>query len=303
MNSHDVTAPRLLWFDLTHDQSATDCTAAFTNACEISLVRDLRVAGLSNHRPDMICMHYDRPDALGLRLLLEVKNAAPSVPITMLTVQHSEELAVWAFRSKVWDYLVLPLLLCERERYLHALRELCQLRSNTQPTANKLPLPRANQLPESVRLTSQYQKQLPLQDAVQYIEEHFHEHIEQSQIARHCGMTPFRFSRLFKQTYQLGFVEFVLAKRMEKADELLCNSQMPITSIAYTVGFQDPSYFTRAFKQYFGCCPSEFRRMGSIMNDNLSADTSKHAKLCTAAARAHGGEIMYGDSPVAGEYR
>ncbi|MNR67146.1 Arabinose operon regulatory protein [compost metagenome] len=47
---------------------------------------------------------------------------------------------------------------------------------------------------------------------------------------------------------------------MEKAEDLLHNSEMPVTSIAYAVGFQDPSYFARAFKQHFGCCPSEFRR-------------------------------------------
>jgi len=32
MNTHALTAPRLLWFDLTHDQSALDCTVAFTSA-------------------------------------------------------------------------------------------------------------------------------------------------------------------------------------------------------------------------------------------------------------------------------
>ena len=289
MNSHVVTAPRLLWFDLTHDQSATDCTPAFANACDIHLVRDLRTSGLNSQHPDMICMHYDRPDALGLRLLREVKKAAPSVPITMLTVQHSEDLAVWAFRSKVWDYLVLPLVVSERERYLQALRELCQLRNSAQGTALKVPLSQHNPLPESVRLTNQYQKQQPLQGAVQYIDEHFHQHIEQSQLARHCGMTPFRFSRLFKQTYEVGFVEFVLAKRMEKADELLRHSQMPITSIAYAVGFQDPSYFARAFKQYFGCCPSDFRRVGALTADCLSIATSKQSSPFNPLVQPHDG--------------
>jgi AraC-like DNA-binding protein len=292
MNSHVVTAPRLLWFDLTHDKSATDCTPAFANTCEISLIRDLKVSALNNHQPDMICMHYDRPDALGLRLLLEIKCAAPSVPITMLTVQHSEELAVWALRSKVWDYLVLPLPTAERDRYLVALRELCQLRSHTPAKETKRPLTRANQLPESVRLTKQYQKQLPLEGAVQYIEEHFQEHIEQSQIAKHCGISPFRFSRLFKQTYEVGFVEFVLGKRMEKAEELLCNSQMPITSIAYAVGFQDPSYFTRAFKQYFGCCPSDFRREGLVTSDITNADANNRRSPIKTPAHAHDAQVI-----------
>jgi AraC-like DNA-binding protein len=214
----------------------------------------------AHQRPDMICMHYDRPDTLSLNLLIAVKRAAPSIPITMLTMQHSEDLAVWAFRSGVWDYLVLPLVQSERNRYLSALRELCHLRSGTDTSKQKLLLTRSIDLPESVRLTADHQKHQPLQKAIQYIELHFTEHIEQRELAERCGMTPFRFSRVFKQTYGIGFLEFVQRKRMEKAEDLLNNSEMPITSIAYAVGFQDPSYFARAFKQHFGCCPSEYRR-------------------------------------------
>jgi len=260
MNSHAVTAPRLLWFDLTHDQSAQDCIPAFAGTCHVTLARDLSVSSMGlQQRPDMICMHYDRPDALGLSLMTEVKRATPSIPITMLTQQHSEDLAVWAFRSGVWEYLVLPLPCAERYRYLQALQDLCQLRRNPQ-TSEKKQLSRATPMPESVRLTSDYHRQRPLQGVIHYIEQHFKERIDQKEMAEQCGMTPFRFSRIFKQTYGIGFAEFVLRKRMEHAGELLNNSQMPITSIAYAVGFQDPSYFTRAFKQYFSCSPSDYRR-------------------------------------------
>lgn len=262
MNTHSLTAPRLLWFDLTHDESATDCMAAFACVCQINLARDLSVAGIkAQQRPDMICMHYDRPDTMSLNLLIEVKRAVPSIPITMLTMHHSEELAVWAFRSGVWDYLALPLVQAERNRYLSALRELCSLRRNAEMPRQKQLLTRNNDLPESVRLTADHQKQRPLQDAIHYIDLHFKEHIEQKELAKRCGMTPFRFSRLFKQTYGVGFLEFVQRKRMEKAEELLNNSEMPITSIAYAVGFQDPSYFARTFKLHFGCSPSDYRRI------------------------------------------
>lgn len=261
MNSRTPCTPRLLWFDLTHDRSAADCIAVFADSCRITRAKDLSLSGLgAEQRPDMICMHYDRPDTLGLGLLMEVKRAAPSIPITMLTVQHSEELAVWAFRSGVWEFLVLPLLNAERNRYLKALLALCQMRSNPAGHGGKQLLTRDNQLPESVRLTQQHQQQQPLQQAINYIEQHYSEHLEQRVLAEHCGMTPFRFSRLFKQACGMGFPEYVQRKRLEKAEELLINSQMPITSIAYAVGFQDPSYFARAFKQQFGCCPSDFRR-------------------------------------------
>lgn len=260
MDTLVVTAPRLLWFDLTHDQSARDYTVAFSDTCRISLARDLSVQGIkAQQRPDMICMHYDRPDTLSLNLLIEVKRAVPSIPITMLTMHHSEELAVWAFRSGVWDYLALPLAQAERNRYLKALRELCSLRSNIEIPNHKKVLTRSNDLPESVRLTADHQKQCPLQGATHYIDLYFKEPLELNQLAKRCGMTPFRFSRLFKQTYGVGFLEYIQRKRMEKAEELLNNSEMPITSIAYAVGFVDPSYFARIFKQRFGCTPSDYR--------------------------------------------
>jgi AraC-like DNA-binding protein len=280
MNTQAITAPQLLWFDLTHDQSATDCSAAFADSCRIILVRELNVSRLSaRQRPDMICMHYDRPDSQSLNLILEVKRAAPSIPITMLTLQHSEELAVWAFRSGVWDYLALPLQPAEHQRYLKDLRALCQLRNAHDLSKPKQQLARISELPESVRLTNEHQKQRPLQDAIHYIELHFKEHIEQQTLAKRCGMTPFRFSRLFKQTYGVGFLEFVQRKRMDKAEELLSNSEMPITSIAYAVGFQDPSYFARSFKQYFGCCPSDYRQGTAAQpQSNRSEDESCSAQ-------------------------
>ena len=80
MNTHALAAPQLLWFDLTHDQSAADCSAAFADSCRIILVRELNLSRLSaRQRPDMICMHYDRPDTLSLNLMLEVKRAVPAI--------------------------------------------------------------------------------------------------------------------------------------------------------------------------------------------------------------------------------
>lgn len=261
MNTHAEKSPRLLWFDLTHDQSASDCIPAFSDTCQIKLAQDLSVSGVvKQQRPDMICMHYDYPDTLSLDLLIAVKRAAPSLPITMLTMQHSEELAVWAFRSGVWDYLVLPLVQSERDRYLKALQELCRIRKDAGSSKDKQLLTRTPGLPESVRLTADHQKQHGLHKAIQYIELHFREHIEQKDLAERCEMSPFRFSRLFKQTYGIGFLEYVQSKRMEEAEALLNNSEMPITTIAYNVGYQDPSYFARAFKQHFGCSPSDYRR-------------------------------------------
>ena len=70
-------------------------------------------------KPDIICFDYDCPDVAGLNLLRQVKKDFPSVPILMLTEHNSEELAVWALRSRVWDYFVKPI---DVESFLSAVR-------------------------------------------------------------------------------------------------------------------------------------------------------------------------------------
>ncbi|WP_394558510.1 response regulator transcription factor [Aquipseudomonas alcaligenes] len=264
--------PALLWLDLTHDRSTEELMTQFYPACDCRLAKD---AGLPardfNQQPDMICMHFDRPDALGLNLLLEVKRTAPSIPITMFTVQHSEELAVWAMRSGVWEYLVLPLGDREKSRYLQSLQHLCQLRWQEDIHARKPQVERCGNLPDSIRLTKEHQKHQALHKAVSYIDQHYREGIDQKDLAQRCGMTPFRFSRLFKEVHGQGFMEYVLRKRMDLAKELLNNSQMPVTSIGYEVGFKDPSYFARAFKQCLGCTPSDYRDAGRTPLPEIAA--------------------------------
>ncbi|MGC5701442.1 response regulator transcription factor [Pseudomonas sp. NFXW11] len=261
MKSEVIKKPYLLWFDLTRNRSAEELIAHFRSTCECRLAKN-NAASTANGEPaaDMICMHYDRPDMPGLNLLLEIKRKSPSIPIAMFTVQHSEELAIWAMRSRVWEYLVLPINNGEIERFMLALKQLCELRRQSGSSTKALQIEHGPALPDSIRLTAEHQKNQALHNALVHIDQHFRDSIDQKELAKRCGMTAFRFSRLFKEAYGLGFMDYILSKRMDSAKDLLDNSQMPITSIGYEVGFKDPSYFARAFKQFTGSTPSEYRQ-------------------------------------------
>jgi len=249
--------PKLLWFDLTHDRSIKELVSQFEQACDCALAKNALLP--TGVQADMICIHFDRPDTQGLRRLLDIKRTVPAIPITMFTVQHSEELAVWAMRSSVWEYMVLPLTTAERKRYLTAVTQLCELRRQSGGRGSTSQIDHSPTLPDSIRLTSGHQKHQALSHIMLYIDQHFRDSIDQRDLAKRCGMTTFRFSRVFKEANGLGFTDYVLNKRMSFAKELLDNSQMPITSIGYEAGFKDPSYFARAFKQYANCTPSEYR--------------------------------------------
>ncbi|WP_277538002.1 AraC family transcriptional regulator [Pseudomonas baetica] len=257
MTSNLTKRPSLLWFDLTHDRSTKELVAQFEGTCDCNLAKNSVLP--IREQADMICVHFDRPDTPGLRLLLEIKRTTPTIPITMFTVQHSEELAVWAMRSSVWEYMVLPLSTTEKKRYLTAVVQLCELRRNANGQGKSSQIDHSPTLPDSIRRTSGHQKHQALSHVMLYIEQHFRDSIDQRDLAQRCGMTTFRFSRLFKEANGLGFTDYILDKRMNFAKDLLDNSQMPITSIGYEAGFKDPSYFARAFKQFANCTPSEYR--------------------------------------------
>lgn len=260
MSNKAARKPRLLWLDLSSTPSAEQCIQQLLPHCQVSLIggmEGLPAAG-EKQLPDMLCLQFDRPDSNGLNLLLEIKRRLPSLPITMLTVQHSEELAVWAFRSGVWEYLVLPLSNVERQRYLRSLQELHDMRLRPAGSQRQRPL-RTEQLPDCVRLNRKQHAQQPLYAAIAHIDSHFRERIDETEMAALCGMTAARFSRLFKQYCGVGFQEYVMGKRMQAAEELLLNSDMPVSSVAYSLGFKDPSYFARAFRQHFGRSPSDCR--------------------------------------------
>ncbi|MDE3739687.1 helix-turn-helix domain-containing protein [Metapseudomonas resinovorans] len=261
MQSNSAVEPVLLWLDLTRDRSTPALMSQFGGRCECRLAEGRAgVAKEQLRQIDMICVHFDRPDANGLNLLLETKRTYPSIPITMFTVQHSEELAIWAMRARVWEFVVLPLAVEEQNRYLESLQQLCEVRRAVTSLGRKPVLERNPPLPGSIRLTTSHQKHKALSKVMPYIEQHFRESVDQKKLAQQCGMTPFRFSRLFKEVNGVGFMEYILGKRMDFAKHLLENSQMPVTSIGYEAGFKDPSYFARAFKQLAGCSPSDYRQ-------------------------------------------
>jgi len=285
MTSTLTRKPKLLWIDLTHDRTTEELVSQFEDACECAIAKNAMLP--SGEQADMICVHFDRPDTPGLRRLLEIKRTVPGIPITMFTVQHSEELAVWAMRSSVWEYMVLPLSATERKRYLTAVVQLCELRRHASGPRNTSQIDHSPTLPDSIRLTTGHQKHQALNHIMLYIDQHFRDSIDQRDLAKRCGMTTFRFSRLFKEANGLGFTDYVLNKRMSFAKELLDNSQMPITSIGYEAGFKDPSYFARAFKQYANCTPSEYRLAYQMRSANRAAPPADEAALAAIENLVH----------------
>jgi YesN/AraC family two-component response regulator len=70
--------------------------------------------------------------------------------------------------------------------------------------------------------------------------------------------TPFTLSKAFKQINGMNFIDYLTLLRIEKAKELLSNTDMKVNEIAEHIGYQ-PSYFIRLFRKFEDMTPGQYR--------------------------------------------
>ncbi|WP_130837570.1 helix-turn-helix domain-containing protein [Lachnoclostridium sp. Marseille-P6806] len=95
--------------------------------------------------------------------------------------------------------------------------------------------------------------------AKDYIDAHYHCDISLDDVSRELDISPYYFSKLFKEGAGLTFIEYLTTLRMNRAKELLSDPAASIRDVGQAVGYQDPNYFSRLFKRQTGQTPSEFR--------------------------------------------
>jgi AraC family transcriptional regulator len=98
-----------------------------------------------------------------------------------------------------------------------------------------------------------------LQQAIDYINEHLDRDLTVAAIATAVELSPYHFSRLFKQSTGLAPHQYVLQCRVERAKQLLRQTELTIAEIAYTVGFANQSHLNRHFKRLLGITPKAVR--------------------------------------------
>lgn len=95
---------------------------------------------------------------------------------------------------------------------------------------------------------------------LKYISEHLQEDISLETIAAHVNMNSSYFSRYFKSKTGGNFIDFLTGVRIQKAKELLLETELTIEEIAMKVGHVNKAYFTKVFKKVTGSNPGEFRK-------------------------------------------
>ena len=98
------------------------------------------------------------------------------------------------------------------------------------------------------------------EDILTYLEINYRDsNLNQMQVADVFGISNYTLSRLFKNQVGVGFTEYLVAKRLDYAKELLLTTSYSVREIAIMAGFSSEAYFSRTFKLYEEVSPSAFR--------------------------------------------
>ena len=95
---------------------------------------------------------------------------------------------------------------------------------------------------------------------VDYLSAHYCETFSMTDMCERVGMTESSFSRYFRRATGNTFTDFVNRLRINKACQLLMETDRYITNVCYDVGFNNVANFNRRFLQVKGMTPKEFRR-------------------------------------------
>jgi YesN/AraC family two-component response regulator len=105
--------------------------------------------------------------------------------------------------------------------------------------------------------SSKYRK---LCETINYIKENYAKDLSLRELAEKAGLSPYYLEHLFKKELGVPVMKYINRLRVEAAKELLRNTDIPVTQIAYSLGWNDSNYFSNVFRKETGLSPLKFRK-------------------------------------------
>ncbi len=243
-------APCLVWADLTGGARASGLFAELARVYRAMRVSEWSAVAstIGAATPLVLCVEFDRPRPSDLEPLAELTRRDPTVPVLMLTAQHSAELVLQALRVRVWDYLVKPVALPELHGRITTL--LGQSGAAQERTDEAI------RVPASPPPSRRDQRTAP---AIALIAANFHERVDLTAAARVCHLSPSHFSRMFKREHGVTFSRYLVQYRIRRACDLLVAPGVSVKEVGFGVGFNDLAYFSRTFRRCVGVCPTQYQ--------------------------------------------
>ena len=204
------------------------------------------------NNPDIVITDIMMPEMDGIELTRKLKSDfnTSHIPVIMLTARSTIENEIEGLEEGADDYLPKPFGIKRLKTHMISLLQ------------NREKLWQAFTMKDHIK---------PSDVQVQSMDEKFVEHamdiveknIENADFnvemfCREIGMSRMHLNRKLKGLFNQSPSEFIRIIRLKRAAQLLVDGQLNVSEVIYKVGFNSRTYFTKAFKQYYGVSPKEY---------------------------------------------
>ena len=123
--------------------------------------------------------------------------------------------------------------------------------------------------PNPIRITD---SSIHLHNALDYIANNYSTPITVDEIAQHLEISRSMLYRLFMKELEMSPSEYLASYRIRRATQLFETTNLPVKTVSNSVGFDDPLYFSRRFKELTGKSPSAFCREALVSDKHITKD-------------------------------
>lgn len=110
-----------------------------------------------------------------------------------------------------------------------------------------------------IRDYKEEQSNSAVKKAMNFIQDNYSREVSLDDVSGEVNISPYYFSKIFKEETGENFIEYLTRIRMEKAKELLKKPEISVKEAGVQSGYTDPNYFSRIFKKQTGMTPSEYK--------------------------------------------
>lgn len=206
---------------------------------------------IENVTPSIVLTDLMMPGMDGIELCRRLKadKSTVSIPIIILTAKHDLGVKLEGLTLGADDYITKPFNIDVLKLRMKRLVEL---------TAKGAKRSLIDPEPESIKITPLDEQFI--EKAVKYVSDHLDSsELSVEELSDSLGMSRVRLYKKIKQITGKTPIEFIRVIRLKRAAQLLRESQLNVSEIAYRTGFNNPKVFSKYFKEEFGILPSVYQ--------------------------------------------
>lgn len=224
--------------------------------CQSAVDGNDALVKISEQKPDLIISDIMMPVMNGIQLTEKIRHdkEIADIPIILLTALSDEKHIVKGLKYGADAYIEKPFsipVLIAKCRQLIEQRDKLRSHYATETMSNVEP--------QEIIVNEQDKRFKERLDV--WLNSNFHKsNLDVDTFAESMGYGRTTFYKKVKKIMGMTPNDYLKAMRMNKAAELLMDDTMTVAEISYKVGFEDPYYFSKSFKSYFGVSPTQYRR-------------------------------------------